>query len=68
MDFEKHFEGTETIFLNQNYRSTKNILNGANSVIAYNRNRLEKICLQKTFQGRKLYILLLQVLNQKLNL
>lgn len=54
MDFEKHFEGTETIFLNQNYRSTKNILNGANSVIAYNRNRLEKDLFTENISGQKI--------------
>ncbi len=54
MDFEKNFEGTETIYLNQNYRSTQNILNGANSVIAYNKNRLEKELFTENIPGQKI--------------
>lgn len=42
MDFEKDFKGAKTIYLNQNYRSTKNILNAANALIANNQDRLEK--------------------------
>lgn len=42
MNFEKDFKGVKTIMLNENYRSTSCILNGANSVIHNNRNRLEK--------------------------
>ena len=42
MNFEKDFAGVETIVLNQNYRSDPPILNGANSMIKNNRNRVEK--------------------------
>ncbi len=42
MNFEKDFSPCRTIILNENYRSTSNILNGANCVIRNNRNRLEK--------------------------
>ena len=42
MNFEKDFPGSATITLNENYRSTSAILNGANSVIRNNRNRLKK--------------------------
>ena len=42
LNFEKDFPGTKTIMLNENYRSTSAILNGANSVIRNNRHRLEK--------------------------
>ena len=42
MDFAKSFPGAETIVLNENYRSTPAILNGANSVIKNNINRIEK--------------------------
>ena len=41
MNFEKDFKA-QTIYLNENYRSTQFILNGANSVIKNNRNRLDK--------------------------
>ena len=42
MNFTKDFQPCRTIMLNENYRSTSNILNGANCVIRNNRNRLEK--------------------------
>lgn len=42
MNFKKDFPDAKTITLNENYRSTNAILNGANSVIRNNRNRLEK--------------------------
>ena len=41
-DFEKEFTPTETIILNENYRSTPDILNGANSMIKNNKYRVEK--------------------------
>ncbi len=42
MNFEKSYPTCKTIFLNQNYRSSDKILQGANSVIRCNRNRIEK--------------------------
>ncbi len=42
MNFEKDFQPCETIVLNENYRSTPSILNGANALIHNNRNRVEK--------------------------
>lgn len=42
MNFEKDYKPTETIILDQNYRSTPHILNGANSMIKHNQNRVEK--------------------------
>ncbi len=42
MNFAKDFPVQKTITLNENYRSTTAILNGANSVIRNNRHRLEK--------------------------
>ncbi len=42
MNFAKDFDNVETIILNQNYRSDPPILNGANSMIKNNRNRVEK--------------------------
>ena len=42
MNFEKDYKGAEIIFLEKNYRSTKNILDAANSIIKCNVERKEK--------------------------
>ncbi len=42
LDFEKDYNGTVTIRLEQNYRSFDNILNAANGVIQNNSRRMEK--------------------------
>lgn len=42
LDFEQDFPGATTIVLDQNYRSTQNILNAANAVITRNPGRPEK--------------------------
>ncbi|MEX3516711.1 DNA helicase PcrA [Corynebacterium camporealensis] len=41
-EFEKDYPQARTILLEQNYRSTQNILEAANAVIAQNENRREK--------------------------
>ncbi|HEV8179264.1 MAG TPA: UvrD-helicase domain-containing protein, partial [Gaiellaceae bacterium] len=42
LEFEHDFQGAYTIALEQNYRSTQNILDAANGVIRHNRERKEK--------------------------
>lgn len=42
LDFESDFPGAQTILLEQNYRSTQNILSAANAVISRNAHRPEK--------------------------
>jgi DNA helicase-2/ATP-dependent DNA helicase PcrA len=42
VEFEKDFPNAETILLEQNYRSTQNILDAANAVISHNEDRREK--------------------------
>ena len=42
MNFDKDFKNVKTIILDQNYRSTKTILDISNNLIRKNRNRLEK--------------------------
>ena len=42
LEFERDFPGARTIALEQNYRSTNSILEGANGIIANNRERKPK--------------------------
>jgi len=42
LNFERDFEGAKTIRLEQNYRSTGNILNAASSIISENQERIGK--------------------------
>lgn len=42
LDFDKTFPGTQTVLLNQNYRSTGHILTCANTLIEKNKNRIPK--------------------------
>jgi DNA helicase-2/ATP-dependent DNA helicase PcrA len=42
LEFSKNFDDAKVIKLEQNYRSTQNILKVANAIIAQNSNRLEK--------------------------
>ena len=42
LDIDKVFSPMETIILNENYRSTTNILNAANKLISFNKERVEK--------------------------
>ncbi len=56
IDFEKHFPGSKIIRLEQNYRSTKNILNAANAVIGNNENRKGKTLWTENEEGEKLHV------------
>lgn len=54
VNFDKDFEDTKTIVLNQNYRSTNNILSGANSVIKNNKARVDKELFSNNGEGSKI--------------
>tara|TARA_B100000745_G_scaffold16757_1_gene11993 strand:- start:109 stop:2058 length:1950 start_codon:yes stop_codon:yes gene_type:complete len=52
--FESHFPGAQTILLEQNYRSTQNIIAASNDVIKKNKNRIEKNVFTKNIEGEKI--------------
>lgn len=56
MDFEKTYPNAAVIRLEQNYRSTKNILNAANAVIANNVSRKGKKLWTDNPEGKKISI------------
>ena len=55
LNFEKVFTGAKTIRLEQNYRSTANILNAANSVIKNNMGRKGKTLWTESGEGEKVH-------------
>lgn len=54
LNFEKDYPECVTILLEENYRSTKNILNAANSVISHNKERKEKKLWSNNEEGNKI--------------
>jgi len=54
LNFEKQFMGAKVIKLEQNYRSTKNILNAANHVINKNSSKLDKKLWTENDEGDKI--------------
>ncbi len=54
LNFEKEFEDTKVIKLEQNYRSTTNILDAANAVISNNVGRKDKRLWTKNGKGEKI--------------
>ena len=56
LGFEKQFENCKVIRLEQNYRSTQNILSAANSVIKNNKGRKPKTLWSDGDAGSKVYI------------
>lgn len=53
LNFETHFPGAKIYKLQQNYRSTKNILNVANEIISKNLNRYSKKLFTENGDGLK---------------
>ena len=54
LDFEKEFTDARVIKLEQNYRSTENILNAANGVIHNNKGRKDKTLWTDNGEGEKI--------------
>lgn len=56
LDFEKDFPNASVIKLEQNYRSTKNILSAANSVIRNNKSRKDKTLWTENNTGSVIHV------------
>lgn len=56
LNFEQQYHGSRTIRLEQNYRSTQNILNAANAVIANNIGRKGKRLWTSNSQGESIIV------------
>ena len=57
LNFEKHYPDLKVFKLEQNYRSTQNIVEVANSIIANNKNQLEKNVFSDNEKGDRIKIL-----------
>ncbi|MCF6096496.1 DNA helicase PcrA [Thermovorax subterraneus] len=60
LDFEEDFPDATVIRLEQNYRSTQNILDAANSVISHNLGRKKKNLWTENGKGEKIYLVTLE--------
>lgn len=54
LNFQRDFKNTTVIKLEQNYRSTENILNVANAIIENNEERVEKVLYSQKGAGEKI--------------
>ena len=54
LNFQKDFKNTKVIKLEQNYRSTANILNVANAIIEHNTERVDKVLYSNKGEGEKI--------------
>jgi len=56
LNFQKDYPDVKTFKLEQNYRSTKNIVNAANGLIEHNKDRLEKIVWTEQSNGARIKV------------
>ncbi|MEJ2584487.1 MAG: 3'-5' exonuclease [Robiginitalea sp.] len=54
LNFQRDYDEVAVYRLEQNYRSTKNIVNAANSIIANNKNQLEKVVWTANEEGHRI--------------
>ena len=57
LNFQKDYPEVRTFKLEQNYRSTKNIVNAANSVIEKNKTRLDKVVWTSNDEGEPIKVM-----------
>ena len=56
LNFQKDYDDVSVYRLEQNYRSTKNIVNAANSIIEKNKTRLDKVVWTANDEGSKIKV------------
>ncbi|WP_276392323.1 ATP-dependent helicase [Eudoraea chungangensis] len=56
LNFQRDYDDVSVYRLEQNYRSTKNIVNAANTIIAHNKNQLEKVVWTDNDEGSPIRI------------
>jgi DNA helicase-2/ATP-dependent DNA helicase PcrA len=56
LNFQKDYDDVKLYRLEQNYRSTKNIVNAANSIINHNKNKIDKIVWTSNTDGSKIKV------------
>lgn len=54
LNFQRDYDDVAVYRLEQNYRSTKNIVNAANAIIARNKNQLEKVVWTANDEGARI--------------
>ncbi|MEO8402944.1 MAG: UvrD-helicase domain-containing protein [Chitinophagaceae bacterium] len=54
LQFQKDYDNVKVVKLEQNYRSTKSILNVANEVIKNNKSQIEKVLFTENAEGEKI--------------
>lgn len=57
LTFEQQYPSMRLIKLERNYRSTKNIVNAANSIIAHNKGRIPKTVYSEEAEGERLKLI-----------
>lgn len=60
LNFERDFPGAKVVVLDQNYRSTNNILQASNALIEQNPNRYEKKLWSASGEGEKIGVFIAQ--------
>jgi DNA helicase-2/ATP-dependent DNA helicase PcrA len=60
LNFERDFPGAKVVVLDQNYRSTNNILQASNALITHNPNRYEKKLWSASGDGEKIGVYVAQ--------
>ena len=56
LNFQKDYSDVKSFRLEQNYRSTRNIVDAANSIIEKNKTKLDKVVWTENLEGSKIHV------------